>query len=156
MKRMHRNVLLMLSSRQPPDPEAEVAFHTQHCAAHGSTCLVTTRPLSDLVEGMSEVAFYGDNDLGNRYLGRGTFLRYTTLDDELRRNVMSDGSIYVTHGIPDRARAVIELRDVREAVLDEGLEVLQGIIESNELPLCRENIPRGASRASVYYRKSQA
>ena len=73
---MIRNVLLMLSSDQPPHPDEEIAWHAAECARAGATALVTTRVLTGLVPGRSAVAFYGNAALGNRYLGRAISQEY--------------------------------------------------------------------------------
>jgi hypothetical protein len=73
---MIRNVLLMLSTDQLPDPVEEIQWHERQCARDGVTAVATTRVLTGLTPERSTVAFYGNQALANRYLGRGTFVEY--------------------------------------------------------------------------------
>lgn len=145
------NVLLMLSTRQPPEPQLEVAWHEQHCAEHGRTFVVTTRDVRGLAPETSTVAFYGDSRIDNLYLGQGRFRRIIPLRSPEGREILQHFDLYREHGIPDRARAFIELTDVRTARPGETLEDLGGIMRTSGLPLALCNIPPGASRAQVYY-----
>jgi hypothetical protein len=148
---MERNVLLMLSSNQPPPPQQEVRWHASRCASHGVTHLVTTRTLAGLTVGESVVAFYGNADLNNQYLGRGVFLDYIPLDTPAGQQLLQSSPLYSAQGIPDNARAFIQLRDVQVAHPGEGLASLNGIIEASGLPLALANIPDGPARLQVYY-----
>src|SRR5215208_475762 len=58
---MTRNVLLMFSTDQPPDPVAEMRWHAERCAKDGATAVVTTRVLTGLTPGRSTVAFYRES-----------------------------------------------------------------------------------------------
>lgn len=148
---MPQNVLLMLSTAAPPPPVQEVQWHAAHCASHGSTHLVTTHTLDDLVAGESVVAFYGDAALGNRYLGRGIYLGYTDFDSPPGQALLAGSPLYSTHGTPATSRGFVELRDVVIASAGEDLGSLNGIIRASGLPLTLANIPDGPSRSRVYY-----
>lgn len=152
---MIRNVLLMLSSDQPPHPEKEVAWHAAECAQRGETALLTTRRLTKLVPDRSEIAFYGDAKLGNRYLGRATFLEYVPLTSTRGATLLANSSLYRDRGMPRGARAFLILREVEAAAAGQGLEVLSGTIRSSGgtdgRPLALEHLPDGAARIQVYY-----
>ena len=153
-------VLLMLSSKQPPPPEEEVCWHAARCRSHGSTWLVTTRVLTEMNSGESVVAFYGNADLHNRYLGQGVYLDYVRLDTPEGQQLLQTSSLYSDRGIPDGAQGFIHLRDVREPQDGEQLESLHGVITSrgvsDGLPLALDNIPDTAARLQVYYRRQRA
>ena len=148
---MIRNVLLMLSSDEPPPPLEEIQWHAAECARGTPTALVTTRRLTGLTAGRSMVAFYGNAALGNRYLGRAVFLEYVRIDTPRGAELRRESPLYRNRGVPAGAKGFLILRDVREACAGEGLEVLGGTIESSGRLLTLENIPRGASRIQVYY-----
>jgi len=152
---MIRHVLLMLSSAEPPPPEDEIRWHAAACQRDGSTALVTTRVLTKLTPGHSTVAFYGNADLNNDYLGCGTFLEYVPLDTHRGQEILAEHPLYLSRGIPRGARAFIILRDVCEARAGEDLESLNGAIDSSGwsdgLPLTLEHIPQGAARIQVYF-----
>src|SRR5262249_13640018 len=135
-------------------------WHAARCRSHGSTYLITTRDLTELVHGDSIVAFYGDAALANRFLGQGVFLDYVDLDTPQGQQLLKSSPLYSTAGIPDRSQGFIRLRDVRESQSGEGLESLHGIItssgESDGLPLVLANIPNAPSRVQVNYRRTQA
>jgi hypothetical protein len=77
---MTRDVLLMLSTDQPPDPVEKMRWHPGQCARDGATAVATTRVLTGLAPGRCTVAFYGSQALGNRTYGRGTFVEYIAID----------------------------------------------------------------------------
>jgi hypothetical protein len=79
---MIRNVLLMLSTDQPPDPVEEMQWHVRQCGRDGVTALATTRVLTGLTPGRSIVAFYGNQALANRYLGGGTFVEFVRFESD--------------------------------------------------------------------------
>jgi hypothetical protein len=56
---MTRNVLLMFSTDQPPDPVEELRWHAPQCVVDDTTAVVTTRVLTGLTPDGSAVAFYG-------------------------------------------------------------------------------------------------
>ena len=76
---MTRNVLLMFSTDQPPDPVEELRWHAPQCVVDDTTAVVTTRVLTGLTPDRSTVAFYGSQALGNDLLARGTFGEYIPL-----------------------------------------------------------------------------
>ena len=146
-----RNVLLMLSTKQPPHPLTEVRFHAAESAARGSTWLVTTRISTRLEPGRSVVALYGDVALGNRLLGSGVFRSTVPLHTRDGDRLLAAHPLYRETGIPRGAAALLELTDVREAPAGAGVEWLDGIIEATSRPLTLANLPRSAARGRVYY-----
>lgn len=98
-----RNVLLMLSASQPPDPIEEIRWHSNRCEADGATAVATTRALTGLTSGRSTVAFYGDQALDNRYLGRGTFVEYIRLNTDSGREIARESPLYRQRGMPGSA-----------------------------------------------------
>lgn len=145
------NVLLMLSTREDPDPVMEAAWHVQHCAKRGSTFLVTTRVIEGLTPGRSCVAFYADSASGNRFLGRGCYKNHVGFDTDRGRQILKDSGLYSRYGTPKKSKAFIELTTVQAARQGESLEVLDGTIRASGLALTRSNLPAGPSRAQVYF-----
>ena len=148
---MTRNVLLMLSTDQPPDPVEEMRWHAKQCATDGTTAVATTRVLTGLTPGRSTVAFYGSQALDNRYLGRGTFVEYIPLDSERGREIARESPLYRQRGMPGSARGFVLIRDLRLAGADEDLYSLGGTIEASGRTLTLEALPAGPSRAQIYY-----
>ena len=148
---MTRNVLLMFSTDQPPDPVQELQWHAERCAKDGATAVVTTRVLTGLAPGRSTVAFYGDQALGNRYLGRGTFVEYIALDTERGREIARESPLYRERGMPGSARGFVLLRDLKLAREGQDLSVLGGRIEASGRALGLDSLPAGPARAQVYY-----
>jgi hypothetical protein len=152
---MIRNVLLMLSSNQPPYPTEEFRWHVDRCRSHGTTHLITTQTLKDMVLGKSIVAFYGNASLGSPYFGHGIYMGYTGLYTPRGQQLLKSSSLYDAEGIPENSKGFIHLKDVREALKSEDLVSLNGIIdstgESGGFPLSLQNIPRGQARTKVYY-----
>jgi hypothetical protein len=149
-----RNVLLMLSSAQPPHPDTEIASLAERSRDGSPVALVTTRKLRELTPGASVVAFYGDVALGNRYLGCGIFERLVDINAPVGQAVRHQDELYGTHGIPAGAKGLIILSRVRKAAHGERLEGLAGIIEASGLPLTLDNLPKSAARIQVYYTTS--
>jgi hypothetical protein len=148
---MTRNVLLMFSTDQPPDPVEEMRWHAKQCAADGFTAVVTTRVLRGLTPGRSTVAFYGSQELDNRYLGRSTFVEYVPLDTERGREIARESPLYRQRGMPGSARGFVLVKDFRLAGKGEDLSSLDGKIEASGRTLAREALPPGPARAQVYY-----
>jgi hypothetical protein len=148
---MIRNVLLMFSTDQPPDPVEEMRWHARQCAADGTTAVVTTRKVTGLTPGRSTVAFYGSQSLDNRYLGRGTFVEYIPLDTDRGREIARESPLYRQRGMPGSARGFVLVRDLELARVGEDLSSLGGKIEASGRTLTREALPAGRSRAQVYY-----
>jgi hypothetical protein len=148
---MIRNVLLMLSTDQPPDPVEEMLWHERQCAQDGMTAVATTRVLTGLTPGRSTVAFYGSRALDNRYLGRGTFVEYVPLESGRGREIARESPLYSRRGMPGSARGFVLLRDLRLPAPGEGLSSLPGRIEASGRQLEVEALPHGPSRAQVYY-----
>ena len=148
---MTRNVLLMFSTDQPPDPVEEMRWHADLCAKDGATAVVTTRVLTGLTPGHSTVALYGNQALGNQYLGRGTFVEYIPLDTDRGREIARESPLYSQRGMPGSARGFILMRDLQLPTEGEDLSSLGGRIEANGRALTLETLPAGPSRAQVYY-----
>jgi hypothetical protein len=146
-----RNVLLMFSTDEPPDPVEEMRWHAEWCAKDGATAVVTTRVLTGLTPGRSIVAFYGSQALGNRYLGRGSFVEYIALDTERGREIARESPLYRQRGMPRSARGFVLLQDLQLAGKGEDLSSLGGRIEATGRPLTVDTLPAGRSRAQVYY-----
>ncbi len=148
---MIRNVLLLLSSEEPPEPRAEMAWHVREAAQHGVTYLVTTRVLTDLTPGESSVAFYGDAELGNALLGYGRFDSYTRSDDW--RQPLPQ--VYAEHGMPEGAQGFVGVRRMVAAESGAAVDALGGTIRSrgasDGLPLTLDNLPKSAARLQVYF-----
>jgi hypothetical protein len=149
---MPRNVLLMLSTDQPPYPTEEIRYHAVQSAEGKTTALVTTRRFSGLTPGRSVLAFYSNAALGNRYLGRAIYREYVGLETPRGRELLREHKYYGSRGIPEGARGFLVLSDVQEARVGEELESLNGTIEASGLPLTLENLPRSAARIQVYFR----
>jgi hypothetical protein len=147
---MSRNVLLMLSTDQPPDPVGEMRWHAERCAKDGATAVVTTRVLTGLTPGRSTVAFYGSQALGNRYLGRGRFVEYIALDTERGREIARESPLYRQRGMPGSARGFVLIRDLQLSGEGEDLSSLGGKIEASGRALTLDTLPVGRSRAQVY------
>jgi hypothetical protein len=144
------NVLLMLSSAQPPHPVEEIQWHAENCARTGKTAIATTHLLGRLTRGKSVVAFYGDSALGNRYLGQGLFAGFANVDDARGESLLSAISLYANHNYPIGIRGLVELTDLHVARTDERLESLNGKLETFK-PLTLENLPNGPARSLVYF-----
>ena len=149
---MTRNVLLMLSTHQPPDPVEEMRWHAEQCARDGATAVATTRVLTRLAPGRSTVAFYGSQALGNRYLGRGKFVEYIAIDTERGREIARESPLYKRRGMPASARGFVLIADLQLADEGEDLSSLGGKIEATGRALTLEALPTGPSRAQVYYK----
>jgi hypothetical protein len=169
-RRAPLNCLLMLSSRQPPHPEHEMKWHEKQCRDRGETWIATTRLLSrELQKGESVIAFYGDSELNNQYLGKGIYIGYEEISrpsSEKYRN----SDLYRNHGLPSTTRGFIGLKNVEvaERLTDVGaearpqsIEVLGGWMresakarrtrDARDYRLLPENLPPSAARIQVYY-----
>lgn len=163
---MH-NVLLMLSTSQPPDPREELAWHCKRCQEYGETYFVTTRRILDA----DAVAFYGNIELDYRYLGKGCFVEYVPLispegkrvielirsdENHIYHNVDSAGKLH----IPDTARGFIRLRHITLANGSQDIESLHGRISGTGKtagsPLTVENVlRRGSACVEVHFTSSE-
>jgi hypothetical protein len=148
---MTRNVLLMFSTDQPPDPVEELRWHAQQCAVDGTTAVVTTRVLTGLTPDRSTVAFYGSQALGNDLLARGTFVEYIPLGTDRGPEIARESPLYRRRGMPASARGFVLVKDLRLATEGEDLSSLSGRIEASGRTLTREALPAGRARAQVYY-----
>jgi hypothetical protein len=153
---MVRDLLLMLSTRQPPDPTKEVRFHADYCAATGSaTAMATTRVLNGLTPGRSMVAFYGNAALRNRLLGFGIFDGYDRLGDGSSRgdSLLRESQLYKPGVHPPGLKGIIELRDVHVSAADDEIDSLCGAPTSG-LQLTVDNLPLGPARLLVYFSRT--
>jgi hypothetical protein len=105
--------------------------------------VVTTRVLRGLTPGRSTVAFYGNQELDNRYLGRSTFVEYVPLDTERGREIARESPLYRQRGMPGSARGFVLVKDFRLAGQGEDLSSLDGKIEASGRTLAREALPQG-------------
>lgn len=101
--------------------------------------------------GRSTVAFYGNQALGNRYLGRGTFVEYIPLDTDRGREIARESPLYRQRGMPGSARGFVLIRDLQLAGAGEDISSLGGKIEASGRSLTLEALPAGRARAQVYY-----
>lgn len=164
------NCLLMLSSRQPPHPEYEIRWHEKHCRETGETWIATTRLLSrELQKGESVIAFYGDSELNNQYLGKGIYIGYEEISrPSAERYRNSD--LYSKHGLPSTTRGFIGLKNLELAerlreggagTASQSIRVLGGWMresakarrtrDERDYRLLPENLPPSAARIQVYY-----
>jgi hypothetical protein len=97
------------------------------------------------------VAFYGNQALDNRYLGRGLFVEYIPLGTDRRREIARENPLYRQRGMPGSAAGFILVKDLQLAREGEDLSSLGGRIEASGRTLSREALPAGPSRAQVYY-----
>jgi hypothetical protein len=170
-RRAPLNCLLMLSSRQPPHPEDEMKWHDKHCRETGETWIATTRLLSrELQKGESIIAFYGDSELNNQYLGKGIYIGYEEISrPSAERHRNSD--LYSKYGLPSTTRGFIGLKNVEVAdrlkegggagVKEQSIKVLDGWMRESakarrtrnddDYKLLPENLPPSAARIQVYY-----
>jgi len=150
-----KNVLLMLSSDQPPHPKKEIEEHARISDDCGETYLITTRIITGLTPEESVVAFYGDADLGNVFLGIGCYQGYVEMNSPEWNERLQASELYQAHGYPKTAQGMIRMSGVRCARDGEGLAFLEGTITSrgtsNGKPLTLSNLPKSAARIQVYY-----
>ena len=99
----------------------------------------------------STVAFYGNQALGNRYLGRGTFIEYVSLDTDRGREIARESPLYSRRGMPGSTRGFVLLRDFHLATAGQDLSSLSGKIEASGRALSVATLPAGPARAQVYY-----
>lgn len=164
------NCLLMLSSRQPPHPVDEMIWHYEHCIDKGETWIATTRLLSrELQRGESVIAFYGDSQLNNEYLGKGFYIGYEEISSR-DAGKYRNSILYEKHGVPSTTRGFIGLTkvDIADRFKKESkgappqtIEVLGGWMresakarrtrDDNDYKLLPENLPPSAARIQVYY-----
>lgn len=153
-----RHVLLMLGTGHQPPPREEIHDRANHCAIEGHTHVITTKSFTNMTAQQSVVAFFGDSNLGNAYLGKGKFLRYIPNTDPEYQQILQASELYRLPGnIPNTSQGFIELSDLTEAAPGEGLEALNGIIvadgDSNGDPLTIPNVKkRKQAMDKTYYR----
>ena len=138
---MPLNVLLMLSSRQAPAPKAEIDHHIDAWASNKSPVyMATTRVLAELVPGESAVAFYGDSQMGNEFLGVGRFEGYLPGMSLRAAELLKSHGLYSTNGVPHGLRGFVILSHIRKPKRGETLTSLSGRlrrrqgVESEEYP----------------------
>lgn len=155
---MALNVLLMLSSRQPPQPEMEIRHHAEACARGESPVyLATTRVLSELVQGESAVAAWADSGLKNRFLGVGRFEGYLPISSSRAADILKFHPLYSEAGVPSSIRGFVVLSEVRLPVEGETLDTfgstVGGLLRAGDgtKKLSIANIPSGPARTAVYF-----
>lgn len=150
------HVLLMLSTKQPPDPIIEVEWHdrmTKELSDEKSpTFIATTRLIKGLRPGVSEVHFYGDSQLDNAYLGSGIFHSYILLTSPKGQELMNELEVYRNYGCPANTRGFIGVTKF-ENVVGMSIDDLNGVMRSNRTPLSLQNLPNSAARAQIYFYK---
>lgn len=153
---MIRDVLLMLSTDQPPDPLEEIRWHAEHSVNGEKTAMPTTRVLSGMTPGKSIVAFYGNAALGNRLLGYGTFAGYARLTSQRGKQLLAASKLYKGANHPKGIKAVIELSDVRLAGATDTVDSLKGTLHGGFVPLSLTTIPVGPARLMIYFSRRPA
>jgi hypothetical protein len=153
---MVRDVLLMLSTDQPPDPLEEIRWHAEHSVNGEKTAMATTRILSGMTRGQSLVAFYGNTTLANRLLGYGTFAGYAKLTTQRGKQLLAASELYKGANHPKGIKAVIELTDVHLAGPTDTLDLLKGTLYGGFVPLSLATIPEGQARLIIYYSRRSA
>jgi hypothetical protein len=148
---MVRDVLLMLSTDQPPNPLEEIRWHIEHSANGQKTAMPTTRTLTGMTRGQSVVAFYGNAALGNRLLGYGTFSGYASLTTQRGKQLLAESELYKGANHPKGIKGVIELSDVRLAGATDTVDVLKGTLYGGFIPLSLATIPEGQARTRIYF-----
>ena len=152
---MLQHVLLLLSSAQDPEPVAEIRWHADRCATPDVvTAMATTRQFRQLSPGQSTIAFYGDAPLGNRLLGTARFVGFEPLVGKRGRELYAESALYSGGAHPPEIKGMLLLRDVRVAAPGASLLELRGVITKTGEPLTVENLPDGAARLVVYYRRA--
>jgi hypothetical protein len=148
---MVRDVLLMLSTDQPPHPLEEIRWHAEHSANGEKTAMPTTRILTGMTRGQSIVAFYGNAALGNRLLGYGTFAGYARLTTQRGKQLLAPSELYKAANHPKGIKGVIELSDVRPAGATDTVDLLNGTLYGGFVPLSLATIPDGQARLLIYF-----
>jgi len=151
------NVMLMLSTRQPPDPLREIQWHVRRCSELGLTYVATPRSPTTLSRDGSVVVFYSSRDLGNRVLGFGLF--YELVEIGSRRGIeIASRQADLYRKVPRGSRYWIGLSKVSDQAVSladfGGTIVSEG--EGNGLPLDEENLPASAARGCVYFKTQSA
>jgi hypothetical protein len=148
---MVRNVLLMFSTDQRPDPVEEIRWHAERSARGERTAVATTRILSGMTRGRSIVAFYGNSRLGNRLIGFGTFAGYARSTSERGKRLLAANELYKGANLPMGIKGLVELIDVRLAGPDDSVDSLNGVLEGSSTALSLITIPEGPARLQIYF-----
>ena len=153
---MPLNVLLMLSSRQAPDPMVEINYHAKEWACGGALAFIaTTRVLSGLIPGESAVAFYGDSRMGNEFLGVGQFEGFLPIESLRAAEIRTTHELYSKFGVPVGMRGFVMIsrlrRPRRGETLDAFVSDYQALIRATDKELSTGNLPDGPSRTAVYF-----
>ncbi|MGO9568956.1 MAG: hypothetical protein ACLP5H_15580 [Desulfomonilaceae bacterium] len=146
--------LLMLSSKEPPDPMHEIEWHARKWEEEKKpTFVATTRQIKRLHPGVSEIHFYADSQLGNSYLGGGIFHSYIPLSTPKGQEILTNSDLYKNYGCPATTRGFIGVTEFK-ATPGEPLENLEGFLRANDKPLTMENLPASAARIQIYFYKN--
>jgi len=153
---MVRDVLLMLSTDQPPDPLEEIRWHAEHSENGKTTVMATTRVLSGMTRGKSIVAFYGNSALGNRLLGYGTFAGYAKSTSPRGKLLLAASELYKGANRTPGIKGVIELVNVCLTDVGDTVDLLNGIVDGGFTPLSMATIPEGPARIQIYFSRRPA
>ena len=154
---MDVNALLLLSSKQPPHPVEELAWHAQYCERTGQpSAMATTRVLSGLVPGRSIIAFYGDAVLNNHLLGYAGFVGFDRLGTTRGDQLLRESELYTPGNHPPGLKGVLRMEALRIAPPGAEVDALQGRMRANGVPLTRATLPVGPARILIYFTRDAA
>lgn len=150
-KRRPINCLLMVSTKQPPDPVYEIGQLVHQSASGGDPVFfITTRLIKGLWPGSSRISFYADARLGNVYLGQGVFESFILLNTPRGLEILNNSKLYRTHGTPTRSVGFVELTNVRKEGGIITIDDLNGVM-TNGKDLTLDNLPNSPARVQIYY-----
>jgi hypothetical protein len=115
-----KHIAALLSYRQPPHPDLEVATHVRRCAREGSTFVATVATpvqVRDLWPGQSVVVFFGNRrNQHGRLLAQGTFRSYVNKREEPGRfsTITSNYQDLYGNGVINNYPAFLEVSELRE------------------------------------------
>ena len=140
------NVLLYLSTKQLPHPVDEMIELARRAeeSRNGSDSVpfITTRFLSGLKPGESEVALYASDEKGGyELLARANFRGFVGRDTADWDELISNDPTYEIDRMPETARGAIRLGDLKlsdsgsmaalEGLLANGQQLTEGLCQSN-------------------------
>ena len=104
-----KNLLLMLSSGEPPHPWREVSWHHEASRTLGITYYAISRNIRGLEAGKSVVAFYGNQHLDHCFLGRGVFEEVLSIESNRGRSLLAESELYQLFGRPPKTKFLLGL-----------------------------------------------
>ena len=147
------NILLMLSTQEPPHPRDEVKWHDANCKETGHTYVITTRDLAG--EEYETVAFFGDASLGNQVLATAHFEKFISVVGPEGAGIGAEHGLYRNGNAPRRSKGFIEVKDFQLAPENADLRSLKGeLTDGSELTVA--NLPGNQHRVEVIYRSRQS